>query len=182
MDYKIKGKVIEVGETKDVGSNGFTKREVVIDTNANPNWRENPVKVTFKKDDCAKCDALAVGDCVSVEGYVEGRRWEGPNGVKFFIDLTAKSVIVEKKAEGAAVEAAESVYNFQTLLAFAKSRGMADEKEVNAIGAAYGKKLGLKSAQFARKDWVAVAAAVEDAVRAQADKAAKTALEDELPF
>lgn len=179
MDYKIKGTVVSVGETKEYGSNGFKKREVVVDTAKNPQY-PCPVPLTFKKDDCAKADALSVGDVIEVEGWIEGRKWDGPNGVRYFTDLAAKSVIVEKKSETAADDP-KAVRDWETLLAFAKGRGMGDKAAVQNVCRAYCKKYGVEYKDFATSNWVALAGAVEDALKVEEAKAMDE-VQEEMPF
>jgi single-stranded DNA-binding protein len=181
MDYKIKGKVVSVGETKEFGSNGFRKREVVIDTTKNEAY-PSPVPVTFKKDDCDRADTLNVGDVVSVEGFLEGRKWDGPNGVRYFVDVVAKSVMVEQKSATAAnAEDPASVKDWDTLLAFAKAHGMAKKEDVQKVCKDYTTKHGIVYAKMTAKDWTALAGAVLDILKAE-DAAATAAAQDGMPF
>lgn len=89
VTYDYKGVVEEIGETKAFGSNGFTKRELIVGNDVDsPSKYPNPVCFTFKKDKCALCDAVKKGDRVKVQFTIDGRRWDGPNGVRYFTDLT----------------------------------------------------------------------------------------------
>ena len=88
VSYEYKGVVEEVGETKSFGANGFTKRELVVGNDVDStNKYPNPVLFTFKKDNCA----------------LDGRRWDGPNGVRYFTDLTGWKIDV-LNADGTATE------------------------------------------------------------------------------
>lgn len=155
--FMVAGKVAEIGEVETFAS-GFTKRRVVVETSPDAEKYTNPVELTLKKEECDKADSLHVGDSIEAEGFVEGRKWEGPKGVRFFIDLHAKSIIVTGKAE---------------LPTTAKSW-----KELVALGAAYGegedavkeraKKLGKGFKEMTEADWQKLAA---DIVAAHAQKA-----------
>ena len=102
--YEYTGVVELVGETKAVGTNGFTKRELVVGNDVNSQSRyPNPVLFTFKKDRCALCDAAKVGDRVKVQFTIDGRRWDGPNGTRYFTDLTGWKIEV-LNADGSSTE------------------------------------------------------------------------------
>ena len=177
MEYKCKfevsGKVLEVGDVQEFAS-GFTKREVIVEASKKADEFSNPVCVTLKKETCAQADALRVGDGVTIEGFVEGRRWEGPKGVRFFIDLSAKSVMVTDKA--------------------ALPTTATNWKELVALGAAYGegeeavkeraKALDKGFKEMTEADWQKLAAQIVEAHKgtdAPADGNGDTADED-LPL
>jgi len=102
--YEYRGTVEEIGAVQSFGANGFTKRECVV---GNPpdsmNKYPNPVLFTFKKNNCALLDQVKKGDVVKVAFTVDGRRWDGPKGVKYFTDLTGWKIEVEN-ADGTSVE------------------------------------------------------------------------------
>ncbi len=102
--YEYTGVVELVGETKAFGQNGFTKRDLVVGNDVNSmNQYPNPVLFTFKKERCALCDAVKKGDRVKINFTIDGRRWEGPNGVKYFTDLTGWK-IETLNADGSSVD------------------------------------------------------------------------------
>lgn len=102
--YDYTGVVELVGETKAFGTNGFTKRELVVGNDVDSmNKYPNPVLFTFKKERCALCDAVKVGDRVKVNFTIDGRRWDGPNGTRYFTDLTGWK-IEKMDAQGNSVE------------------------------------------------------------------------------
>jgi len=97
-------------------SSGFTKRDIVIGNDVdNPSKYPNPVKFSFKKDNVNKISAFKKGDRVTVRFCVDGRRWESPKGVQYFVDLTGIDIgyvdqaLNEKK--GAAPEEADGHEN-----------------------------------------------------------------------
>jgi hypothetical protein len=102
FDYT--GVVEEVHETQSFGTNGFTKREVIVGNDVDsPSKYPNPVKFTFKKDNCSLLDGVKSGQRVKIRFAVDGRRWEGPKGVQFFVDLTALKIEV-LNADGSSTE------------------------------------------------------------------------------
>ena len=102
--YNYKGVVEEIGETKSFGQSGFTKREIVVGNDIDSTSQyPNPVAFTCKKERCALCDTVKKGDRVSVQFTIDGRRWDGPNGVRYFTDLTVWKI---EKVEDAGAAAA----------------------------------------------------------------------------
>ena len=105
VTYDYTGVVEVIGETKAFGANGFTKRELVVGNDVNsPNKYPNPVLFTFKKDRCSLVDAVKQGDRVKVQFTIDGRRWDGPNGTRYFTDLTGWKIDV-LNADGTSTEA-----------------------------------------------------------------------------
>ena len=84
MSYELTGKLIKIGEVQEFGDNGFTKREIVVETGG-----EWPEQVPFEllKDRTALVDRHEVGDEVTVHFDVGGRYWEG--GDRYFVSLKA---------------------------------------------------------------------------------------------
>ena len=101
FDYT--GVVEEVGQVMTFGS-GFAKREVIIGNDVDsPSKYPNPVKFTFKKDNCSLLDGISKGQRVKLRFAIDGRRWEGPKGVQHFVDLTALKIEV-LNADGSSTE------------------------------------------------------------------------------
>ena len=91
FDYT--GVVEEVGQTQSFGSNGFTKREVIVGNDIDSTSRyPNPVKFTFKKDNTSLLDGISKGQRVKIHFAIDGRRWESPKGVQYFVDLTGLKI------------------------------------------------------------------------------------------
>jgi hypothetical protein len=104
VTYDYTGVVEVIGETKAFGTNGFTKRELVVGNDVDSqNKYPNPVLFTFKKDRCALVDSVKKGDRVKVQFTIDGRRWDGPNGTRYFTDLTGWKIEV-LNADGTATE------------------------------------------------------------------------------
>lgn len=101
--YDYQGVVEEIFDMVTFPS-GFTKREIVIGNDIDsPSRYPNPVKFSFKKDNCALLDGLSKGQRVKVHFAIDGRRWEGPKGVQYFVDLTGLKIEVIN-ADGSSTE------------------------------------------------------------------------------
>ena len=104
VTYDYTGVVEVVGEVQTFQS-GFTKRELVVGNDINSQSKyPNPVLFTFKKDKCSLLDAVKKGERVKVQFTIDGRRWDGPNGTRYFTDLTGWKLDV-LNADGTATEA-----------------------------------------------------------------------------
>jgi hypothetical protein len=165
--YTIKGRVEAVGETVEVGSNGFRKRNFVIETNGADAQYQNPVQVTLKKDRCALADGLREGDAVEVDVTIDGRKWDSGNGVRYFTDLTAWAV-----RRGATAKDAKA--------AWIEVCGSGRDKDfVEYCKAHAGKQ---SSADFTPFDWGKVCADIRRDGAANANANAPTDGGDDLPF
>ena len=96
MMYDYQGVVEEVGPVQNIGTNGFTKRELIVDNDIDSDNRyPNPVKFTFKRMNCALLDPIQKGMRVKVRFAIDGRRWDGgARGTQYFVDLTGVKVDV----------------------------------------------------------------------------------------
>ena len=104
LTYDYTGVVELVGETKAFGANGFTKRDLVVGNDVDSmNKYPNPILFTFKKERCSLCDSVKKGDRVKVQFTIDGRRWDGPNGTRYFTDLTGWRIDV-LNADGSSTE------------------------------------------------------------------------------
>ena len=101
--YEYTGVVEEVGAVQTFGS-GFTKRDCIIGNDVDsPSKYPNPVKFTFKKDNCSLLDGVVKGQRAKVRFAIDGRRWDGPKGTQYFVDLTALKIEV-LNADGSSTE------------------------------------------------------------------------------
>lgn len=77
---EVNGKVILVGNTEEVGQNGFTKRMVVVET-----AEQYPQKlaIDFVKDKTSVLDGYKVGDNVSISINLRGSEYNG----RYFVNL-----------------------------------------------------------------------------------------------
>ena len=81
---EIKGKVVEIKPLWTNNSGTFQKREVIVETG----FRfPNPLKVAFQRENIALVDGIAEGDEVRIPYALNGRRWDGPNGAQYYVDI-----------------------------------------------------------------------------------------------
>ena len=100
-EVTIKGEIKFVDEVREYGANGFRKQEVVVET-GDGKW-DNPIAVEFTKDNIEKSQTLKKGDRVTIEAWVNGREWQGRDGVtKWFTSIAAYKV----ETEGGGADAA----------------------------------------------------------------------------
>ena len=78
----ISGKLKLVNDTKEYGSNGFRKREVVITTEEQ---YPQDLLIEFIQDKCDLLNSYKVGESVKIDINLRGREWESPQGeIKYF--------------------------------------------------------------------------------------------------
>ena len=78
----ISGKIKLINETKEYGSNGFRKREVVVTTEEQ---YPQDLLIEFIQDKCDILDSYKVGESVKIDINLRGREWESPQGeTKYF--------------------------------------------------------------------------------------------------
>lgn len=78
----ISGKVKLINETKEYGSNGFRKREIVLTTQEQ--YPQN-ILVEFIQDRTDLLDIYNIGDFVKIDINLRGKEWTNDKGeVKYF--------------------------------------------------------------------------------------------------
>ena len=78
----ISGKIKLINETKEYGSNGFRKRELVVTTQEQ--YPQN-ILVEFVQDRCELLDSYNIGELVKIVINIRGREWTNKdNEVKYF--------------------------------------------------------------------------------------------------
>jgi len=81
----VTGRIKKIDETKEFGSNGFKKREIVITTE---DQYPQHILIEFVQDKCALLDAYQEGQDVKIAFNLRGREWVNPEGVaKYFNSL-----------------------------------------------------------------------------------------------
>ena len=79
---EIIGNIKWIDETKEYGSNGFKKRELVITTEEQ--YPQN-ILVEFIQDKCEALNSFQIGNNVKIGINLRGREWTNPEGqVKYF--------------------------------------------------------------------------------------------------
>lgn len=84
----VVGKVLEKFDTQEIKET-FKKREFVLEYAENPQYPEF-IKFELIQSNCDQLDSIEVGDEVSVNFNLKGRKWTDPKGeVKYFNSLQA---------------------------------------------------------------------------------------------
>jgi hypothetical protein len=79
---EVTGKIKMLGESKNVGSGSFLKRELVVTTDEQ---YPQHILVEFVQDKCDLLNNFNVGEAVKVSINLRGREWVDPQGVtKYF--------------------------------------------------------------------------------------------------
>lgn len=73
----IEGTLKMIGETVDVGSSGFQKRECVVTTDEQ---YPQHILVQFVQDKCNLLSSFKVGEKVNIDINLRGREWTNPEG------------------------------------------------------------------------------------------------------
>ena len=93
-EVTISGKIKFVDEVREFGANGFKKHQVVVET-GDGRW-DNPIPVEFTKDNIELSRKLKVGDQVQIQSRINGREWQGKDGVtKWFTSINGYKISVE---------------------------------------------------------------------------------------
>ena len=75
----ISGKLFKTFDTMTVGSNGFQKREFVLEVTDNPQYPQL-VKFELSQDKCSLIDGFQPGEPIDVKFNLRGREWTNPKG------------------------------------------------------------------------------------------------------
>jgi len=73
----ILGKIKLIDTTKEVGTSGFKKRDIVVTTDET---YPQHILVQFVQDKCDLLDAFKVGESVKIDINLRGREWTNPQG------------------------------------------------------------------------------------------------------
>ena len=94
----IRGIVHLIEDTKTFGQKGFRKRTVVLEQNQGR--FTNYIPLDFIGDACDSADGLSVGDDITVNYRLSGRKWQRDpqSEVKYF--LSAEAMSYRRSAEG----------------------------------------------------------------------------------
>lgn len=167
---QIRGKVVAVLPLYQSPS-GFVKREIVVDTGYN---RPCPIKVTFKQDRSALAESVAEGDVVTVAYALDGRAWDGGNGVRYFVDVVGLGLSVQDAAPATQ----------KTALDAWRSTHGADADNAGLVALCKARFPGKRSADYSADDWATIVKAIKDEAEAaaQAAQSEEESDPDDLPF
>ena len=79
----VKGKIEFKGETEDVGTSGFQKRELVVTTDEQ---YPQSISIQFNQAKCNLLDNYNVGQNVVVDINLKGRKWTNPDGKDIYFN------------------------------------------------------------------------------------------------
>ena len=74
---EVTGKIKMIDATKEVGTSGFKKRDVVVTTDEQ---YPQHILVQFVQDKCDLLDGFAKDDAVKIDINLRGREWINPQG------------------------------------------------------------------------------------------------------
>ena len=74
---EVTGKIKMIDQTKEVGSAGFKKRDVVVTTDEQ---YPQHILVQFVQDKCDLLNNFQAGDAVKIDINLRGREWTNPQG------------------------------------------------------------------------------------------------------
>lgn len=98
MSLSISGSILEIMDTQQIKET-FRKREFVVEYTENPQYPEF-IKFELIQDKCSLLDAYKVGDKVTVNFNLKGRKWTDREGqVKYFSSLQAWRIEIESAAQ-----------------------------------------------------------------------------------
>ena len=89
---EVQGKVKLIGKIQKIGSKGFVKAELIVETDGE---YPQPINIEFTGDNTDFLAKLSVGDLVKVSINLRGREWVSPEGVvKYFNSIQGWKVDV----------------------------------------------------------------------------------------
>ncbi len=101
---EISGKVHLIGQTEEVGSNGFKKRQIVI---ATEEQYVQYIPIDFVQDKTSLLDKYAIGQEVKVSINVRGNEYSG----KYYVNLNGWRI--EKLSEAPSAQSFQPAANFK---------------------------------------------------------------------
>jgi len=109
----ISGKIKMIDTTKEVGTGGFKKRDVVVTTDEQ---YPQHILVQFVQDKCDLLDAFKGGDSVKIDLNLKGREWTNPKGETVYFNTIQGWRIVKEDTskQSPATNSAVEQYNTKT--------------------------------------------------------------------
>ncbi len=93
---EVTGRVKMVDQTKEVGSSGFRKRDIVVTTDEQ---YPQHILVQFVQDKCDLLNNFQVGDNVKIDINLRGREWTNPQGETVYFNTIQGWRIAKLQAE-----------------------------------------------------------------------------------
>ena len=99
---EVTGKIKMIDTTKEVGSAGFKKRDVVVTTDEQ---YPQQILVQFVQDKCDLLNTFQVGEAVKIDINLRGREWINPQGEAVYFNTIQGWRIGKVQAETASNQA-----------------------------------------------------------------------------
>lgn len=96
---EVTGKIKMIDQTKEVGSAGFKKRDVVVTTDEQ---YPQHILVQFVQDKCDLLNTYQVGEAVKIDINLRGREWTNPQGETVYFNTIQGWRIAKAQAEASA--------------------------------------------------------------------------------
>jgi hypothetical protein len=93
---EVTGKIKMIDQTKEVGSAGFKKRDVVVTTDEQ---YPQHILVQFVQDKCDLLNNFQVGEPVKIDINLRGREWTNPQGETVYFNTIQGWRISKLQAE-----------------------------------------------------------------------------------
>ena len=98
---EVTGKIKMIDQTKEVGSSGFKKRDVVVTTDEQ---YPQHILVQFVQDKCDLLNNYQVGEAVKIDINLRGREWTNPQGETVYFNTIQGWRISKLQAEAPAAQ------------------------------------------------------------------------------
>ena len=97
---ELTGTIKQIGETKEFGSKGFRKRELVLTTGDNPEYPQH-VAIDFTQDKTEVLNKYKVSQLVTISINIQGREWQDPKTkeVKHFNSIVGWKIDSPQQAD-----------------------------------------------------------------------------------
>jgi hypothetical protein len=99
---EVTGKIKMIDQTKEVGSAGFKKRDVVVTTDEQ---YPQSILVQFVQDKCDLLNNFQVGEAVKIDINLRGREWINPQGEAVYFNTIQGWRISKAQAEASSSQA-----------------------------------------------------------------------------
>lgn len=103
---EVTGKIKMIDQTKEVGSGGFKKRDVVVTTDEQ---YPQHILVQFVQDKCDLLNNYQVGEAVKIDINLRGREWTNPQGETVYFNTIQGWRIGKAQAEAPVAQAAPAM-------------------------------------------------------------------------
>ena len=98
---EVSGKIKMIDQTKEVGSSGFKKRDVVVTTDEQ---YPQHILVQYVQDKCDLLNNYQVGDAVKIDINLRGREWTNPQGEMVYFNTIQGWRIGKTQADAPAAQ------------------------------------------------------------------------------